>query len=65
MKIGDLVRPKGRYRWPRVGIVLGRTGSGRNGHATVLFSDAATMPNPCAMPVVWLEVIEKSEPVDK
>ena len=65
MKIGDLVKPKGNYRKHRVGIVLGRTGSGRNGVADVLFSDPWTMPNPCTMPVVWLEVIEKSEPVGK
>ena len=61
MKVGDLVRPKyGNDRIQRVGIVLGRAGSGRDGHATVLFSDPATMPNPCNMPVFWLEVISES-----
>ena len=61
MKVGDLVRPKfGNSHIHRVGIVLGRAGSDRDGHATVLFSDAATMPNPCTMPVFWLEVISES-----
>ena len=61
MKVGDLVIPKfASGRFGRVGIVLGRAGSGRNGHATVLFSDPTTMPNPCNMPVFWLEVISES-----
>ena len=61
MKVGDLVRPKGNYPSPRVGIVLERTGSGRNGHAIVLFSDAGTLPNPCRMPIVWLEVLKNCD----
>ena len=58
MKVGDLVRTNGHPH--RIGVVVGRTGSDRNGHVTVFFSDAATMPNPCNMPVVWLEVINES-----